>query len=54
MVIIASTLVDVLIAVPLAFLLGLLVGLFTASKYVIIRQRPEYRDYHDRGDRSSD
>ncbi len=57
MVIIASTLVDILVAAPIGFLFGLLFGIFVASKYVVIRPRnlpSEYRDYHDRGDRPSD
>jgi hypothetical protein len=43
MVIIASTLVDILVTAPLIFLAGLLVGLIWGSKYEIIvpRRREE-------------
>ena len=53
----ATTFEDVIIAAPLGFMIGLIVGIFLANRYIIIRPRDKYevvernRDYHDRGDR---
>lgn len=54
MVIVASTLTDVLIAAPLGFMFGLLVGIFVANKYVVMVIKEKYRvvdkrNYPDKG-----
>lgn len=52
MVIIASTLVDVLIAAPLGFLVGLFVGIMAANRFIIVlpRDRYEIKQIHDKED----